>query len=226
MSFNLDEYVDVAERIRMFAEKYPEGSLQGDGYFVRDPDEKIIGYHYVARAFRTQTDERPGVGTAYEPIPGKTQFTRDSEVQNAETAAWGRAIVALGFNTKKIASVEEVRARQTDGATGDGARDSSPAGAASKPPAPSGFQPPAKVQEELQQKAGRIVPQDGGVPEEVELTFGAHKGKKLLQLLEGNQKERGYLEWLAGDGFTPESPDRKRVKGAAQTLLAAGGGRG
>ncbi len=31
---------------------------------------------------------------------------------NAETAAWGRAIVALGFKTKKIASAQEVRARQ------------------------------------------------------------------------------------------------------------------
>ena len=72
MSFNTDEYVDVAERIRMFAAKFPEGSLQGDGFFVRDPDEKIIGYHYTARAYRTPADERPGIGTAHEPIPGKT----------------------------------------------------------------------------------------------------------------------------------------------------------
>ena len=45
------------------------------------------------------------------------------------TAAWGRAIVALGFNTKKIASREEVRAR-TDGAahTAPGDAASSPAG--------------------------------------------------------------------------------------------------
>jgi hypothetical protein len=109
MSFNLDDYVDVAERIRQFNEKYPEGSLQGKGFFIRDPDEKIIGYHYTAEAYRTPTDPRPGVGTAYEPIPGKTPYTRDSEVQNSETAAWGRAIVALGFHTKKIASAEEVR---------------------------------------------------------------------------------------------------------------------
>ena len=34
---------------------------------------------------------------------------------NAETAAWGRAIVALGFSTKKIASAQEVRARQGSG---------------------------------------------------------------------------------------------------------------
>ena len=28
--FNLDEYVDVAERIRMFSEKHPEGTLQSE----------------------------------------------------------------------------------------------------------------------------------------------------------------------------------------------------
>lgn len=111
MSFNLDDYVDVAERIREFSAKYPDGSLQGQGYFVTEP---VVGYHYSAKAYRTPDDPRPGVGTAFEPIPGKTPYTRDSEVQNAETSAWGRAIVALGFNTKKIASRQEVRNR--DGA--------------------------------------------------------------------------------------------------------------
>ena len=221
MSFNMDDYIDVPARIALFAGKYPEGSLQGEGYFVRDVDEKIVGYHYVARAYRTPTDERPGVGTAYEPIPGKTSYTKDSEVMNAETSAWGRAIVALGFETKKIASAEEVRARQSDGAA-NGASPPSPGAGTPEPPAPSGnsFEPPAKVQEQLAANAARSVPSDGGVPEEVVLTFGAHKGKKLIQLLEGNAKEKGYLEWLAGDGFTPESPDRRRVKGAAQTLLS------
>jgi hypothetical protein len=49
---------------------------------------------------------------AWEVIPGKTPYTKDSEVQNAETSAWGRAIVAVGAATaKKIASREEVRNR-------------------------------------------------------------------------------------------------------------------
>jgi hypothetical protein len=109
MAFNLDDYVDVAERLRQFKEKYPDGSLQGRGEFILEP---VVGYLYVAEAYRTADDERPGVGTAFEPIPGKTPYTRDSEVQNAETAAWGRAIVALGFETKKIASKQEVQGRQ------------------------------------------------------------------------------------------------------------------
>lgn len=106
--FSLDDYVDVAERIAQFSSRYPEGSLQGSGHFVETP---VVGYLYHAKAYRTPDDPRPGCGTAFEPIPGKTPYTRDSEVQNAETAAWGRAIVALGFETKKIASKQEVQAR-------------------------------------------------------------------------------------------------------------------
>ena len=107
--FSLDDYVDVAERIQQFKQTHPDGSLQGAGEFITEP---VVGYLYVARAYRTPDDPRPAVGTAFEPIPGKTPYTRDSEVQNAETAAWGRAIVALGFGTKKIASRQEVQARQ------------------------------------------------------------------------------------------------------------------
>ena len=107
--FSMDDYVDVAERVRRFAEKYPEGSLQSEVEFVNG------GVLCKAFAFRSATDEKPGVGHAFEPIPGKTPYTRDSEVMNAETSAWGRAIVALGFETKKIASADEVRARSGAG---------------------------------------------------------------------------------------------------------------
>ena len=71
---------------------------------------------YTAAAYRTPDDPRPGIGTAWEPIPGPTPFTKDSEVQNAETAAWGRALIAIGASTKNgIASKEEVTNRQQPG---------------------------------------------------------------------------------------------------------------
>jgi hypothetical protein len=114
------DYIDVATRIIEFREKYPTGSLQSwkDPYVieVKMPDGSIKSYMvYSAAAYRTPDDKLPGVGWAYEPIPGPTNFTRDSELQNAETAAWGRAMVAaLAVDTKKgIASSEEVRNRQT-----------------------------------------------------------------------------------------------------------------
>jgi hypothetical protein len=109
------DYIDVAERIAMFREQHPEGSLQQVSLDFREVNGGwwVI---YTAAAYRTPDDERPGIGTAWEPIPGRTNFTRDSEVQNAETAAWGRAIVAaLAADTKRgIASAEEVRNRQED----------------------------------------------------------------------------------------------------------------
>ncbi|HEY6020335.1 MAG TPA: hypothetical protein VIY48_10640 [Candidatus Paceibacterota bacterium] len=114
----MDDYVDVAERIRQFKEKYPEGTLQ-----ALHPPQLVDGNGtvfilYAAAAYRKPDDERPGVGYAWEPVPGKTSFTKDSELMNAETSAWGRAIIALGdFETKKIASYEEVRNRASESDT-------------------------------------------------------------------------------------------------------------
>lgn len=109
------DYIDVASRIVEFRTKHPEGSLQQVSLDFREVNNGwwVI---YTAAAYRTPDDERPGIGTAWEPIPGRTNFTRDSEVQNSETAAWGRAIVAaLAADTKKgIASAEEVRNRQAE----------------------------------------------------------------------------------------------------------------
>lgn len=118
------DYIDVATRIVEFREKYPTGSLQPwrDPYVieVRTSETTFKSFMvYSAAAYRSPDDKLPGVGYAYEPIPGPTNFTRDSELQNAETAAWGRAMVAaLAVDTKKgIASSEEVRNRQTETAT-------------------------------------------------------------------------------------------------------------
>jgi hypothetical protein len=116
VSFQLDlDYIDVAARIVEFRTKHPEGSLQQVALDFKEVAGKwwVI---YTAAAYRAPDDERPGIGTAWEPVPGKTNFTRDSELQNAETAAWGRAIVAaLAADTKRgIASAQEVRNRRAD----------------------------------------------------------------------------------------------------------------
>lgn len=113
MNFKLDlDYIDVSQRIAAFREKHPEGSLQQHALEFREV-AGVSWVVYTAAAYRTPDDPRPGIGTAWEPVPGKTPYTRDSELQNAETAAWGRAIVAvLAADTKRgIASAEEVRNR-------------------------------------------------------------------------------------------------------------------
>jgi len=109
MDKRLENYVDVPQRIKLFYEKYPEGSLQMDPdlQFQTVGDQIIvIGRAY---AYRNPQDEKPGVGTAQEYLPGKTNFTRGSEIQNLETSCWGRAIGALGIGIDKaIATKEEV----------------------------------------------------------------------------------------------------------------------
>ncbi len=113
----LKDYVDVAERISIFRDKYPTGCLQPAN--LNQPLEvfNLDGKSYVmytACAYRTPDDPRPGVGIAWELVPGATSFTRGSEAMNAETAAWGRAIVAvLAADTKRgVASAQEVNNRQ------------------------------------------------------------------------------------------------------------------
>lgn len=118
MSFQMEGYVDVAERIRQFRAKHPEGSLQP--FNPAEPFRicEIGGREfivYVAVARRHPDDQHPGIAVAAEPAVGKTNYTRDSELMNAETSAWGRAIIAaLAADTQKVASLNEVVNRQAD----------------------------------------------------------------------------------------------------------------
>lgn len=112
-------YIDVATRILEFREKHADGSLQPADMSKPFEVREIGGQTFiivVAAAYRSQDDQRPGIGMAYEPFPGKTPYTRGSELQNAETSAWGRAIVAaLVADTRKgIASADEVRNRPAE----------------------------------------------------------------------------------------------------------------
>lgn len=117
MTFDLSDYIDVRQRIAMFREKYPTGSLQpadplNPFKIVQVGDKTFVAY--TACAFRTPDDPKPGIGSAWEPIPGRTPYTKDSELMNAETSAWGRAIVAVLAVDRDapIASAEEVRNRE------------------------------------------------------------------------------------------------------------------
>lgn len=217
MSFNMDDYVDVAERLSLFYERHPQGSLQGVGEFVREGD-KIVGYLYRAAAYRTPDDECPGIGTAFEPVPGKTPYTRDSEVMNAETSAWGRAIVACGFPTKKIASADEVRARSAGAAPSATRPASEPepneggagGGAPAASPAEAMVGKAMEAQNAKEHPSGP--PQDDGKPENVILTFGKHKSWRVGDV------PRAYLEWVAAN-FEAKSAEHRREVAAVNMYL-------
>ena len=116
------DYVPVNERIEAFYSKHPEGTLQSEIVELTDTRVTVKAY-----AYRSDDDPRPGIGHSSLEIPGSTSFTRGSEIENAETSAWGRAIAALGFEVKRgLASHEEVRNKQPD-------RSGGPAKAASSP---------------------------------------------------------------------------------------------
>lgn len=117
MGFDISNYVTVAERVAMFYEKFPEGSIQFEFMGVMDGDPlKMWG---VARAYRTPDDPLPGIGTASELIVGKSPYTNGSELQNLETACWGRACASLNIGTSKgLSTKEEIlgsRERQAPG---------------------------------------------------------------------------------------------------------------
>lgn len=138
---NMDDYVPVNERIQQFIAKHPEGSLR-----PLWPDEpyRVLGEGetkwlvYGACAYRWPDDPAPGVGLAWEPVPGKTPYTRGSELMVAESSAWGRALAAIGIATSRsVASAEEVRSAQERSSAprsaGRSPRASSPQPAASAP---------------------------------------------------------------------------------------------
>jgi hypothetical protein len=140
-------YIEVKDRLIKFYERFPEGSLKASCTpFVVDVAGKQFVW-YGALAYRTPDDPIPGEGWAAEPIPGATNFTRNSELMNAETSAWGRALAAVGIEVKEgIASANEVRARQDV----QRAEASTPAAPVASVPAQAGataspFNPPPSV---------------------------------------------------------------------------------
>jgi hypothetical protein len=119
---SLDSYVDVETRMRLFFEKFPSGCLQSE--VVRDDGKSVTVRGF---AYRTPDDPRPGVGHA-EEVRGDSQVNKRSALENGETSAWGRALVAVGFSptlrVKSLAEVEQERSREHKPVlTGSGRRD-------------------------------------------------------------------------------------------------------
>jgi hypothetical protein len=104
-----DDYIEVSERLQTFYKQYPDGSLQTEYEITEVLGQTIIVMK--AYAYRTPDDIRPGIGHAWEMVPGRTPFTKGSELMVGETSAWGRALAALGIAVHRgIASAQEVRA--------------------------------------------------------------------------------------------------------------------
>lgn len=107
MSYDLKDYVDVAERVRQFWAKYPDGSIQTEFMGLLPGRDDM--FYAVTKVYRNPEDTSPVSGMAAELTNGKTGFTRNSELMNLETSAVGRALGMLGIGIKKsLASRDEV----------------------------------------------------------------------------------------------------------------------
>jgi hypothetical protein len=96
-NFDVKNYVDVAERIRAFYERYPEGSIQTE--LVRLEGDMAV---FKATVYRDREDVRPTTGWAYER-EGVGFVNRTSFIENCETSAIGRALANLNFPTTRTA---------------------------------------------------------------------------------------------------------------------------
>ena len=111
-AFNLGDYVDVPTRLAQALKQFPDLRIQETKPIIVTVDNQ----QYVeisCTVWRDCTDLMPTVAYCWEPIPGKSPFTRGSEMMNASTSCLGRALGFLGMGIgKSIASRNEVQARQ------------------------------------------------------------------------------------------------------------------
>jgi len=111
-AFNLGDYVDVPTRLAEALKKWPDLRIQETKPVIVTVDSQ----QYVeisCTVWRTADDMLPTVAYCWEPIPGRTPYTKGSEMMNASTSCLGRALGFLGLGIgKSIASCNEVQARQ------------------------------------------------------------------------------------------------------------------
>jgi len=106
--FDLSGYVEVADRLREWYEKNPTARIVTT--IVEQSEKRVT---VKAEVFRKADDVLPaGVGHSALGVPGTTPYTRGAELENAETSAIGRALVAAGLPSKKVASADEVLAKR------------------------------------------------------------------------------------------------------------------
>jgi hypothetical protein len=100
--FNLEDYTTVKERIKMFWEKFPDGSIVTE--ILDWGDKRFIIKAYL---YRLWTDERPfATGHANEEV-SERGVNKDFALENGETSAIGVALKNANIGTEKNAPSRE-----------------------------------------------------------------------------------------------------------------------
>lgn len=114
MGFSLDNYVDVATRLRLAFDKYPDLRIQETAREVIEMPDKSCFIRCTVTVWRDANDPIPAIATAAELYPGRTPYTKNSENEVGFTSALGRALGYMGFAiSNAIASRDEVQAAQS-----------------------------------------------------------------------------------------------------------------
>jgi len=121
---NLDNYVDVATRLTLALERWPELRVQETDRELIELGEQLTLICTVT-VWRTPDDQLPSIASAAEPIPAVRPSFRGSELMIGMTSALGRALGYMGIGINgSIASANEVEARQS---TPEGSQTDAPA---------------------------------------------------------------------------------------------------
>ena len=111
-AFNLGDYVDVPTRLAEALKRWPNLRIQETRPVIVTVDNQAY-VEISCTVWRDDTDPLPTTAYCWEAIPGRTPYTKGSEMMNASTSCLGRALGFLGMGIgKSIASRNEVQARQ------------------------------------------------------------------------------------------------------------------
>ena len=114
MSGFMDNYVDVATRLKLAFERWPELRIQETAREVIEIPDKSCFIRCTVTVWRDPKDPIPVIASACEIYPGRTPYTKFSESEVGYTSALGRALAFAGIAANKaIASRDEVQAAQS-----------------------------------------------------------------------------------------------------------------
>jgi hypothetical protein len=122
MSYTLDDYEPVDDRIHAFYKAHPRGRITTRLEHHRFDERGLVDVVVSAAVYREDTSEPAGTGLAYEHRTERG-VNAIALLENAETSCIGRALAACGYSTKgKRPSREEMTrvveaAPQTTGGT-------------------------------------------------------------------------------------------------------------
>jgi len=110
----MDNYVDVATRLKIAFERWPELRIQETSREIVEMPDKSCFIRCTVTVWRSPDDPLPVVASACEIYPGRTPYTKFSESEVGYTSAVGRALAYAGIGANKsLASRDEVLAAQS-----------------------------------------------------------------------------------------------------------------